>query len=875
MADNLTISVGADSSKLRADLAVAQEKVKEFAAQLRAAARESAKGTGNKEELLRLAAQYDDAAGRAKALQGAVRGIGAAHEEIRGPLRKAGHAVHEFGKGFKETVHGLKESAAEVKEAFSRMGEHIFGEHFREALALGSAASAAALYEFVHSSAEAADQVEKSAESLGLGIKAYQELRYAAIQAGLSTDDFGRSIERLATAVQTGAQQQQKSLITVGKSLFGGVQTNAPAVFRGGAGSGNESEAMVLHGGSQSSPGFLYFGQHTLQRVAPLAQTLKTALNLEGVGRGLGLAAIETKIAAIADGTGKAAEALRKQLRLFGIDLAPRTIGGALDNLAQTWTGKLSALGISVLDPMTLQMRSLDTILGDIAHKFRAMPDGAEKVQLAQHIFGRRRGPEIIPFLDRGRRGIAEWRAEFEKLGIAFSETDTKIGRQAVEAFETLGIAIAGVKNQLGLVFAPVFTPLINELTHAIAANAGAMKAWAQAIAAEVKPVVDDFILMLRGKDKEVHTKWLLDLRRDFVAFADGVKAAMPTIESAFRGIYEVLNFVAEGFNKVFGTHYNAASIGIMLAVVKLTGAFGLLGPAIGLADVMMSSFVTRPLAGLVELAARFGLLRGAVGLLMAPFQALGEAIVGVGAAFALPEIAVAAFAAAMGVALGLAAAAIIHWRTQIAAGFVALWTAIDGGATGAFKSIADAWDWAVGWIEGGIMRLSKFFDWLAAKVKAIAGAIGALFGGKSGGAGLAAGLAAGAGHAAGGLIRGPGSGTSDSIPARLSNGEYVIRAAAVSHYGSAALDRLNAMRAHVGYRMGGLVGVPSTAPLRFAAGGLVSGGGGSGTTINLSIDGHHFEGLSAPDGTAQQLVRFARGRQMAAAGRKPSWYGS
>jgi hypothetical protein len=47
--------------------------------------------------------------------------------------------------------------------------------------------------------------------------------------------------------------------------------------------------------------------------------------------------------------------------------------------------------------------------------------------------------------------------------------------------------------------------------------------------------------------------------------------------------------------------------------------------------------------------------------------------------------------------------------------------------------------------------------------------------------------------HAAeGGPIRGPGTGTSDSIPAMLSNGEYVIRAAAAKSIGYGTLDRLN-----------------------------------------------------------------------------------
>lgn len=45
--------------------------------------------------------------------------------------------------------------------------------------------------------------------------------------------------------------------------------------------------------------------------------------------------------------------------------------------------------------------------------------------------------------------------------------------------------------------------------------------------------------------------------------------------------------------------------------------------------------------------------------------------------------------------------------------------------------------------------------------------------------------------RAAGGYVSGPGSGTSDSIPARLSNGEYVINAAATSQH-RALLDLIN-----------------------------------------------------------------------------------
>jgi hypothetical protein len=47
-------------------------------------------------------------------------------------------------------------------------------------------------------------------------------------------------------------------------------------------------------------------------------------------------------------------------------------------------------------------------------------------------------------------------------------------------------------------------------------------------------------------------------------------------------------------------------------------------------------------------------------------------------------------------------------------------------------------------------------------------------------------------GSATGGLITGPGTGTSDSIPRMLSNGEYVIRASAVSAYGVDFMNALN-----------------------------------------------------------------------------------
>lgn len=64
--------------------------------------------------------------------------------------------------------------------------------------------------------------------------------------------------------------------------------------------------------------------------------------------------------------------------------------------------------------------------------------------------------------------------------------------------------------------------------------------------------------------------------------------------------------------------------------------------------------------------------------------------------------------------------------------------------------------------------------------------------------------------RASGGLINGPGTGTSDDIDAKLSNGEYVVRAAAVKQYGVGMLNAINWQR----YATGGLVKAYQATPL-------------------------------------------------------------
>lgn len=98
--------------------------------------------------------------------------------------------------------------------------------------------------------------------------------------------------------------------------------------------------------------------------------------------------------------------------------------------------------------------------------------------------------------------------------------------------------------------------------------------------------------------------------------------------------------------------------------------------------------------------------------------------------------------------------------------------------------------------------------------------------------------------YATGGYISGPGTGTSDSIPALLSNGEYVIRAAAVRKLGKRHLDMLN----H---------GIPIP---RFADGGMVGTVASLDTSpepigrVDLNFGGDTIIEMLATPGQADQL---------------------
>lgn len=113
------------------------------------------------------------------------------------------------------------------------------------------------------------------------------------------------------------------------------------------------------------------------------------------------------------------------------------------------------------------------------------------------------------------------------------------------------------------------------------------------------------------------------------------------------------------------------------------------------------------------------------------------------------------------------------------------------------------------------------------------------------GGGGFAArwSSAFGKGFATGGSVAGPGTGTSDSIPAMLSNGEYVLNAQAVDRLGVPFLNGLNTGRLR-GFASGGLVGSGGVAGYKAERG----SNGGQVQSVNLSMNVSAMDAASFGD---------------------------
>ena len=151
---------------------------------------------------------------------------------------------------------------------------------------------------------------------------------------------------------------------------------------------------------------------------------------------------------------------------LEGISTAVKILSGNMLDAAngnEAAAKKFEALGISVKGADGT-LKSADIIIGEVANKFKAMPDGIEKTALATDIFGRS-GQSLIPVLNGGKDSIEALTARAKELGIVYSEQDAKAAAALDDAQISLKASFSGLSKEIGGALAPTLTGLEKTIT--------------------------------------------------------------------------------------------------------------------------------------------------------------------------------------------------------------------------------------------------------------------------------------------------------------------------------------------------------------------------------------------------------------------------
>jgi hypothetical protein len=110
-------------------------------------------------------------------------------------------------------------------------------------------------------------------------------------------------------------------------------------------------------------------------------------------------------------------------------------------------------------------MVDLGTTIDLLADKFKVMPDGVEKTNLAMQLFGKS-GKDMIPFLDEGSHGLHALGDEATKMGLVFSQQGVDAAFKFGQAQKDLSDQFEALRNKVGLAVMPALTGLFSFLAH-------------------------------------------------------------------------------------------------------------------------------------------------------------------------------------------------------------------------------------------------------------------------------------------------------------------------------------------------------------------------------------------------------------------------
>lgn len=169
-----------------------------------------------------------------------------------------------------------------------------------------------------------------------------------------------------------------------------------------------------------------------------VTKTVETAgaLNDTSIALGVTTDAIQ-ELGYAAKLNGSSVEGMSDGLRKLSINMA--AAAGGSEEASQTFR----RLGVQI--SANGKLRDADAVFGDLAEKFKAMPDGARKVATAVALFGKS-GAALIPTLMEGRDGLATLRQEARDLGIVLDTNTIKAGDVLGDTWDKIKLAAYGLR---------------------------------------------------------------------------------------------------------------------------------------------------------------------------------------------------------------------------------------------------------------------------------------------------------------------------------------------------------------------------------------------------------------------------------------------
>ena len=176
-----------------------------------------------------------------------------------------------------------------------------------------------------------------------------------------------------------------------------------------------------------------------------------------------------------------------------------------------------AAIGVAVKN-QDGTLRATDQVLLDLADRFKAMPDGAEKTALAVELFGKS-GAELIPFLNQGREGVGALTTELQALGVQIGGDTAAQAEVFNDSLAKVRLAIASIGNRIIEAFLPAMNAMANGMVDS-AKQGGTLRA-----------ILDGIVLALK-----VLALGTATVGKAFVALGEAIGASMAAAVEALSG---------------------------------------------------------------------------------------------------------------------------------------------------------------------------------------------------------------------------------------------------------------------------------------------------------------------------------------------------